>query len=199
MAKAKTRRIYDERDPEDYIDKAGGVVAEGVWHAVMTAPQSEFKAQHFLRLAGYRTWLPYRSVRKHRKVPGKDQKSIEWVRKPLFSTYLFARVGPVQDVAGVNDAEGVSSVVYSGETPLRVPHAVMAGLMAMGDLKGMVGTDDQTVRRRWDIGSKVQLPDTSIFAGWVGTVKQDRSNGVRVFIESIEREVVVKADLLIPA
>ena len=179
MARQKTREKEHVIEIADTfsLDPAGIVEADFdlPWHVVMTAPSREFEAQFRLRGRGYRTWLPFVKVRKLEKVPLRDMKKARTVRKALFPTYLFARVGENQDVAGINTCDHVSSVIYAGETPLVVPVSVMRSLVSMGDITGQIGKKDDVALPVWPAGAKVVFKPDTLFAGWAATVNMTRA------------------------
>jgi len=200
----KTRqREYVIEIPDPFTDPDPSGIVESdydlPWYVVMCAPAMEFNAQHFLRIYGYRTWLPYIKLRRRRKVPTRDQFKVYTERKAFFPTYLFARVGENQDIAGINNCAGISSVVYSGETPLLVPAGVVRGLVAMGDLRGYVGKKDAVVLPEWPAGAKVRFKENTLFAGWAATVEFDKGGQVKVFLDAVHQALTVRADHLEPA
>jgi len=166
------------------------------WYVVMCAPASEFTAQFHLRMRGYRTWLPYTKVRRRRKVASRDQFKVYTERKAFFAPYLFARVGPDQDIAGINTAEYVSRVVYAADRPIRVPESVLRALVAMGSMTGQVGQEDAVALPMWTVGAKVRFKLDSLFAGWAGTVEADHGGDVRVMLDTMGQAITARADSL---
>jgi transcription antitermination factor NusG len=203
MARQKTReRKHIVEVPDTFsIDPAGIVESDFSlpWFVVMTAPQREFEAQFRLRMRGYRTWLPFTKIRKLEKVPLRDLKKAKTVRRALFPTYLFARVGENQDVAGINTCDHVSSIIYAGETPLVVPVSVMRSLVTMGDITGQIGKKDDVALPVWPAGASVRFKADHLFAGWAATVEYTTGGDVRVFIDSMRQALVTRADNLEPA
>lgn len=153
------------------------------WYAVMTGPRMEFTADANLRRDGYYTWLPHERVRKRRKAPGKPVYRVEWVNEPYFPRYLFVALRPSEGLYGVNEADGVMTVVYFGDEPLPVPHRVMDELMARADNNGKMG---EKIFRR---GQQVKFADETPLAGFLATVDLDMGKETRVFVDMLGKQV----------
>jgi transcription antitermination factor NusG len=118
------------------------------WYAVMTAPRAEELANRNLRRLGFWTFYPHQRVKRKRKRANLDQYLVEWVNMPYYPRYMFLGLRDGEGLYGVNECDGVSTVVYSGDRPLEVPHAVMDEIIAMGDSNGLVGAVDRGNRPR---------------------------------------------------
>jgi transcriptional antiterminator RfaH len=115
------------------------------WTCAQTAPQREAAAQHFLALAGYRSYLPrLRVVRAHR---GRKTES----RPPLFPAYLFIWI-----TAGWWSARWCPHVVRlltAGDGPMPVPAGIVDEIRAR-EHNGLV---ELPKRAAFELGERVRI------------------------------------------
>lgn len=165
------------------------------WYAVMTNPRSEEIAAKNLRRSGYYTFFPHERHRRRRKRPNANAFVIEWVTKPYFSRYIFVALrSPDESLYGVNEADGVSTVVYCGDEPLEIPHVVMDELMARGDANGHVGAIDEVERKRMKPGQSVMIGENNPLAGFVGQIAVDNGKEVSVWLKVLGATRMVSVD-----
>jgi transcription antitermination factor NusG len=162
------------------------------WHAVMTAPRGEELANRNLRRAGYWTFYPHQRVRRRRKRANLEQYLVEWVNMPYYPRYLFLGLRDGEGMYGVKELDGVSTVVYSGDRPLEVPHPVMDELMAMGDSNGHVGAVDRVSRTRFKPGQRVRF-DNGPMAGLIAQISLDNGKEIGLWVDMLggRRQVFV--------
>jgi transcriptional antiterminator RfaH len=88
------------------------------WACARTELRGEDKARHFLRLSGYRSYVPL--VRAQRIRHGRRSEKID----PLFPSYIFIAI---QDGQWWNArwCVGVLAVIMSGDQPAHVPSHVL--------------------------------------------------------------------------
>lgn len=171
------------------------------WFAVMTNPKSEAKADMELRRSGFRTFYPFDRFRRRRTRPGTRKVVAEWVEKPHFNRYIFVCIPHHRSIYEVNETNGVSTVVYLGEKPLRIPDAVMDELMDRGDERGVIVEIDELAnveRARLAPGTPIRFAENSPFAGLISQVSIDTGKAVRVWLEilGVEREVAVSPSMV---
>jgi transcription antitermination factor NusG len=98
----------------------------------------------------------------------------------------------------VNEADGVSTVVYSGDKPLEVPHAVMDELMALGDGDGLVGAIDRVTRTPYMPGRRVRFVDGNPMAGLIAQIALDTGKEIRLWVNMLggRRQIVVNPSVV---
>lgn len=168
------------------------------WYAVMTAPRGEELANRNLKRAGYWTFYPHERVRRRRKRANVDQYVVEWINEPYFPRYLFVAIREGQGFMPVNEAEGVSTIVYSGEIPLEIPEPVMDELFALGDDQGRVGTKDRTQRHLWPSGSHVRLRGNSPMSGLIAQIALDKGKEICLWVDILgaRRQISVAPEVV---
>jgi transcription antitermination factor NusG len=153
------------------------------WYAVMTAPRAEELANRNLKRLGFWTFYPHQRVRRRRKRANLNQYLVEWVSMPYYSRYLFVALRDGQGLYGVNECDGVSTVVYSGDRPLEVPHPVMDELMALGDSAGLVGAVDRVSRAMLKAGQRVRFVGNGPLSGLLAEIALDNGKEIRLWVE----------------
>jgi transcription antitermination factor NusG len=163
------------------------------WYAVMTAPRSEELANRNLRRAGYWTFYPHQRVKRKRKRANQNIYLVEWVNMPYYSRYIFAALKEGQGLYGVNECDGVSTVVYSGDRPLEVPHRVMDEIIAMGDSNGQVGAVDRVSRKPFKPGQRVRFADNNPMSGLIAEISLDNGKEIGLWVDMLggRRQVFV--------
>lgn len=163
------------------------------WFAVMTNPRCEETAARNLKRGGYYTFFPHERRRRRRKRANANSFIIEWVTRPYFNRYIFVALREGQGLYGVNEADGVSTVVYSGPDPLQIPIPVMDELMARGDKNGQVGAFDDVSRKLFKPDQLVAFKDNSPLCGLLGQIAVDNGKEVSVWLTmlGVRRKVSV--------
>jgi transcription antitermination factor NusG len=163
------------------------------WYAVMTAPRSEELANRNLRRAGYWTFYPHQRVKRKRKRANQNIYLVEWVNMPYYSRYIFAALKEGPGLYGVNECDGVSTVVYSGDRPLEVPHRVMDEIIAMGDSNGQVGAVDRVSRKPFKPGQRVRFADNNPMSGLIAEISLDNGKEIGLWVDMLggRRQVFV--------
>jgi transcriptional antiterminator RfaH len=125
------------------------------WACAQTEPRREAAAQHFLELAGYRTYLPrLRLVR-----PGRGRK-IE-TRPPLFPAYVFVWI--VEGWWSARWCPHIVRLIAAGDGPVHVSAAVVDEIKAR-ERDGLV---ELPKREAFRVGDAVRVSHGP-FAGCVG-------------------------------
>jgi transcription antitermination factor NusG len=163
------------------------------WYAVMTAPRAEELANRNLKRLGFWTFYPHQRVKRKRKRANLDQYLVEWVNMPYYPRYMFLGLRDGEGLYGVNECDGVSTVVYSGDRPLEVPHAVMDEIIAMGDSNGLVGAVDRVSRTRFVPGQRVRFSDKSPMQGLLAEIALDNGTEIRLWVSMLggRRQIAV--------
>lgn len=191
--------LYDEA-----VREAGGCDAPA-WYAVHTRPQRETEAAAQLKRQGYRTFYPFRRVRRYKPRPGRPNGERVEVEKPQFTRYLFVAILEGQGLYGVNEADAVSTVVYGERGPLRIPGQVITRLMAVCDSDGLVAAEDLTAPR-FDgrVGEDVRFREDHPMAGLVAEIASvaglDRTGEITVWLRLLgaRRKVPVPVNAVLP-
>jgi transcription antitermination factor NusG len=163
------------------------------WYAVMTAPRGEELANRNLKRLGFWTFYPHQRVRRRRKRANLDQYLVEWVNMPYYPRYMFLGLRDGEGLYGVNECDGVSTVVYSGDRPLEVPHAVMDEIIAVGDSNGLVGAVDRVSRAPYSPGQVVRFQDSHPMAGLIAEISLDMGKEIRLWVSMLggRRQIAV--------
>jgi transcription antitermination factor NusG len=162
------------------------------WYAVMTRPGMEAKAAADLKRQGFWTFYPFERVRVRRKIPNRNAHLVTTVERPYFSRYIFLMVRQGQSLYRVNNTPSVSTVVYMGGAPLRVPDSAMEAIMSRADEAGLVGELDEVARHKFPAGQMLRFCDESPLRGLIVTVADDMGKSIRVVAEmfGVEREII---------
>lgn len=168
------------------------------WFAVQTRPQREKAAALELRRNGLTVFYAWDRVRRNRK-RGRI-KVTEWIEKPHFPGYVFARVG-LGDVYRVNQAVNVLRIVSFRGAPIAIPDPVMAVIMAGANAEGLMGARDLVARKRFEAAQHVKFKPDGPLAGLMARVLNDDGKTVRVLVTMLgsEREIATSPELLIAA
>lgn len=174
--------------------RAARAAFNGRWYVVHTGPGQEGIAERDLWRQRFVTFYPQIRVRTTRKLPNRDLRRIEWVKRPLFSRYIFVGLEEGQGLYLVNEAAGVSTVVYFDGVPLVVPPPVMAELLTRADEAGLAGTEDRVSRRpQFAAGQMARMADCSPLAGLIAEISLDNGNEVMLWVELLggRRQITV--------
>ena len=153
------------------------------WHAVMTKPALEGKADAELRRLGYNTFFPFERVTEKRKLRGVNRHRVVQVDKPLYPRYLFVFVPAGQSVRPINEAAAVSCIVSNRGAPLRIPESTISTLMDCCGRDGLYRKRDTVARVPFEVGVPVRFLEDAPFYGLVAHVAADLGKSVRVVME----------------
>lgn len=165
------------------------------WYAVHTKPMSEFIAELHLRRAGYQTFTPWimKEIRHARKT--------SLVKRGYFTRYMFVGLEDGQGLYNVNKAQGVSTVVYSGNEPLEMPAKIMERIRSRAGEDGLVLKfiqDDRTEHReaatRFNVGDWVPLPAGPAKGLLMEIMKIDTDGQIRLYVEAFGKPVRAVVD-----
>lgn len=170
------------------------------WYVVHSRPKSEADADAQLRRAGFMTFYPFERVKRRRKLPtGKVR--LETVELPHFPRYLFVGVREGQSLYHVNNAEAVSTVLYLGPEPLRVPDRVVEALQDACDEYGAVVYQDRTKKAigfQGEVGDNVEILEGP-FASFVGHIakmtRYDKTGRLEVWLTLFGRKTPVELEI----
>ena len=145
---------------------------EPCWYAIYTNPNQEVRAESNLRAWGLETFNP--KIKAVRRNPFTDAPN--YVTKPLFPRYVFARFNAASLLHKVWFTRGVHSVVTFDESPARVDDEIIALLRAQEGEDGFVRLGDD-----FKYGDKVRIESGS-FKDLVGILDRDIKDNERVML-----------------
>ena len=164
------------------------------WYAIRTRPKEEDRADLNLRSWSVQTFSP---KFKELSTSGYNR---EYISKPLFANYLFARFDAEKQLHKINYTRGVSNVVSFGGSPVSIDDEVIDLLQSRVAEDGFVHMDDD---RDLQNGDKVRI-NSGPFESMVGVFKRKTKDKARVRILldamnyhshlEIEREMVEKVN-----
>lgn len=170
-------------------------VASPDWFAVYTKPRQEQIALANLERQAFQCYLPLvdalQSTRAQRTAKP-SARSTGPRAEPLFPRYLFLNAAPErQSLASVRSTRGVVSLVRAGVELIRVPAAIIAGLMSRMDAgNGLIALDDGALHA----GERVQVFDGP-FAAMEGVFKEYRGRSRSLLLlEILGRETAVEVE-----
>ena len=167
------------------------------WYAVHTNARKEPLVDRLLKRQGFDTlFLHFTAVVKHAK-------KTHQVIRPYFNRYIFAGVNSGQALWDINHTIGVSTIVYRGDEPLKIPAPVIEELRARGNTKGLVKLAPEQIagyRKRFRQGEQVRISDGPL-AGLLAVVALDKGHEVRVWLEMFKGrvEAALQPEALSPA
>lgn len=171
-------------DTNAFLDFAcGGLDEPKSWFAVFTVPRHEKRVETHLRLREIENFLPlYRTQRQW-----KDG-SRGMLQLPLFSSYIFVRIGCYGRVP-VLKVPGVISIVGCGAQPLPVPDSYIHWLRE-GLREGKIEPHPYLTA-----GAKVRIRSGAM-AGMEGVLLRKKNNlRVVLTLEMIMRSVTVEVEI----
>jgi transcriptional antiterminator RfaH len=149
------------------------------WYAVHTKPLKEPMVNDALKRQGFDTlFLHYGKVIKHAR---KTRRVI----RSLFARYVFVGAVPGQALYDINSTIGVSTIVYLGDKPLKIPLPVIEELRARGNAKGRCKLPPELIegyRRQFRLGEQVSVIDGPL-AGLLAVISLDKGHEVRVWLD----------------
>ena len=155
------------------------------WYCVQTNPREERRALAHISDAGLKAWLPEIRVPKRRH--GRPVRLLE----PLFPTYLFVTMDPVEpsEWSVVRWGRGVRDIVGDGTGPLPVPEPVVDALYAR------FGERVQAASTPLIPGVRVRVVDGPMvdLEGMIVEAPTPQSR-VRVLMQLLHRELIVEMD-----
>jgi len=126
----------------------------------------------------------------------KHAKQSRRIIRPYFNRYVFAGAYPGQPLYDINRTIGVSTIVYRGDEPLKIPAPVIEELRARGNTKGLVKLAPEQIagyRKRFRQGEQVRISDGPL-AGLLAVVALDKGHEVRVWLEMFGGKVEALMD-----
>ena len=150
------------------------------WLAVHTKPQTEALAEYHLRRQGYRVVAPWYSVEviRNRRL-GRE-------RRPWFPRYLFVGLDRDHAVAPINSTIGVSTVLYCGEEPIKVPRQIIDELLGRLDFDQRIVLPSEPEKPVPPIGATYRMVGTA-FVDQLATIASgiDKSGKLQVLIGAL--------------
>lgn len=163
------------------------------WYAIRTKPREEDRAAMNLSSWSVQTFTP-----KFKELSTSGH-SRQYVGKPLFANYLFAKFNVDKQLHKINYTRGVSTVVSFGGSPVSIDDEIIDLLKARVAPDGFVQMDEDDL----ESGDKVRI-NSGPFESMVGVFKRRTKDKARVKIlldsmncEShleIDREMVEKVN-----
>lgn len=153
------------------------------WFAVFTVPRHEKRVEIHLHLRGIENFLPLFQKQRHWKDGSKGM-----LQLPLFSSYLFVRIGLGERVP-VLKVPGVISIVGGGTQPLPVPDSYIHFLRE-GLVLGKIEPHSFLAA-----GTKVRIR-SGVMAGMEGILLRKKNNfRVVLTLEMIMKSVTVEVEM----
>lgn len=151
-------------------------VSNQIWRAFYTRSRHELKASGRLVEQGIEVYCPTIKT----KVRWKDR----WkkVEKPLFTSYVFARVDEAERIRVLEDASIVCSVMYLGKPAMIRDEEIKA-------IQVLLSQADDVELRTYQPGAKVKVSHGAL-AGIEGVVIQQEGNRLRLRIEALGSEII---------
>ena len=165
------------------------------WFVVHTAPRKEKLAGDHLENQGYNVSLPKKRIRKRRKVRGQNRYLFEWQEGPLFERYLFVEQPEDGNIYAINEAIGVSTILYDETGPKKLPDEVVREI----EKRPETALDEtiKYVRKRFKKGTRVKFGENSPFSGFSGKVLVD--SGHKLCLELEHRGMTSRVNNVDPA
>ncbi len=142
------------------------------WYAIHTKPKQEDRADSNLRAWGVETFAP--KFKQYRSNPYTQETSC--VIKPLFSSYIFARLDYNTSFHKASHTRGIHSIVRFGDQPAVLDDSIIALIQSRLDGEGFVKMDDDLKP-----GDEVII-NSGPFTGLTGIFKQETKEHERVMI-----------------
>jgi transcriptional antiterminator RfaH len=143
------------------------------WYAVHTKPMEEDRAA--LNLSSWQVPI-FAPKLKERRASGGGQ----YVPKPLFSSYIFARFNVVRQLHKINFTRGVHNVVSFGGQPIPIDDNVIEVIKQRLDEDGFVRRDEEL-----RAGDRVRI-NSGPFQSLVGVFKQKDKDRVKILLDAMK-------------
>jgi transcriptional antiterminator RfaH len=140
------------------------------WFAIHTKPRQEDLAVDALRLIEIETFFP--KLRRKKTI----RRKMQWIVRPLFPRYIFARFDYEQSQRIVQYANGVARIIKFGDTPAIVDDAIIAAIRERA-VEEIVTVQPPSFQR----GDLVEIQDGPL-RGLQGIFERDLSDSERVLI-----------------
>lgn len=140
------------------------------WFAVHTKPRQEDLAVDALRLGEIETFYP--KLRRKKTI----RRKLQWITRPLFPRYIFARFDYDQSQRFVHYANGVSRIIKFGDTPVIVDDSIIQAIRERA-VEEIVTVQPPSFQR----GDRVEIQDGPL-RGLQGIFERDLSDSERVLI-----------------
>jgi len=141
------------------------------WYAIRTKPREEDRAAMNLSSWAVQIFTP---KFKELRTAGRER---EYVSKPLFANYLFAKFNADKQLHKINYTRGVSTVVSFGGSPASIEDEIIDLLKARVAPDGFVYMDEDEL----ESGDKVRI-NSGPFESMVGIFKRKTKDKTRVQI-----------------
>jgi transcriptional antiterminator RfaH len=157
------------------------------WACARVEPRREAVAQHFLRLAGFFSYVPL--VRSERARRGRKVEKIE----PLFPSYAFILIhdGRWWDARW---AVGVAALIMAGDGPAQVPDRVIDDIRQR-ERDGVVVLPEPRGLRAGDPVRITQGPFTGHLALYAGMASHARVLVLLSLLGSQQKAILPKSDI----
>lgn len=157
------------------------------WYVIHTKPKQESRADYNLRAWQVETFFP---LLKERSRGGRSN----YVVKPLFSRYLFARFRAAELLHKVYYTRGVHSVVSFGEQPCHVDDEFIRLMKARRDQDGFVRMRDE-----FSAGDRVMIcngPLRNLLGIFEGEYGDEERVSILLATVSYQSRVVIEREYL---
>lgn len=177
-------RMSDTEIDRDILVLAGRLQ----WYALAVVPQSEFVAQKALRRYGLRTFVPIRTVYRHRSRHARmSRQPKQRICLPVARSYVFAGFEPGEPLWFnlFKDVPNVRGVVHVRGRPLRIPGKDMQTLIR-STASGMDAPDVERFMRthhEFKAGDSVRVAAISPFEGWTVPVVSIKDGFAEIAVE----------------
>jgi len=178
---------------EQFAVEAVEEVGRAKWGIVVSHQHAERKACANLRAQGFEVYLPM-VISEQRPTRTKPKPGL--VVRPLFSTYVFARIDPtVSGWRSIFSTIGVKSVFMAGERPLVVPDKVVDAIQQREENGFIKIADVDPGELRWQRGDAVRVRGETADYDAIFIERIDR-NRVSVLVKLLQRDVRASVHLL---
>lgn len=110
------------------------------WFVCQTHVREERRAKHFLEEKGFEVYLPTMEAQ---TLKGRR---LGFVRRPLFSSYLFVRFHEGRDIPSVRWTKGVRRILPESGRPVGIDERLVDAIRALENGQGVIRR--QTLKRR---------------------------------------------------
>jgi len=156
------------------------------WACAQTAPQREAAAQHFLGLAGYRSYLP-----RLRLVRPRQGRKVE-TRPPLFPGYLFVWI--VEGWWAARWCPHVVRLIAAGDGPAHVSAAVVDEIKSR-EVNGLIELSKPSGLRRGERVRILRGPFTGHLAIFADMKPRQRVEILLQLLGAVQRVELARDDI----
>lgn len=152
--------------------RSGEHFEEFHWYVIYTKPKQEERADNNLRAWNVEAFTPKIRERSINPFTGKPN----FITKPLFSRYIFARFRASELLHKITFTRGVQSVVSFGGCPMPVPDELIAHIKSRRDEDGFIRMGEEL-----QLGDKVVI-NGGCFKGFAGIFEEGGNDQDRIAI-----------------